>query len=464
LSDQPHRFNEISLNKLRSPYAWLVLILVVYLTVGALYAVYTPPWQVPDEPAHYNYIHALASTGQFPIIEMGDYDQTYLTRLVFEERFSPDLSIAPLTYEDWQPPLYYALAVPVFLLTGGSLIALRLFSVLLGAGVVVFAFLIARQVFPRHPIAALGTAAFVACVPQHVAMMAGVNNDSLAELLMAAVMFRVFQISNFRFQISNWGIVGVLLGFGLVTKLSFYIAVPLVAWALIRRLTADGGRRSAVSSQSSNALVAKQKWSPISQSVLVLVPALLIALPWWARNIAVYGWPDFMGQLRHNAVVVGQPTSAWWIEQYGWGDLLRRFFTFTFQSFWGQFGWMTVPMAPRYYWVLGILSLVALIGFIGAAWPRRKYLITNTHFQLLGAWVLLNVLMYLYYNLMFVQHQGRYLFLALVPIGLAFTVGLRQWTLLLPRAWRSAALVLPYLGLVMLDLLALFRMIVPSLQ
>jgi hypothetical protein len=285
---------------------------------------------------------------------------------------------------------------------------------------------------------ALGTAAFVAFVPQHVAMLAGVNNDSLAELLMAATMWSTLQGARGKV---NWVVIGVLLGLGMITKLSFYIAVPLVAWAVT------------------------QHASRITQHALrIALPALLIALPWWTRNLTVYGWPDVFAQLRHNAVVVGQPTSAEWIVQYGWGDLLERFFTFTFQSFWGQFGWMTVLMPPRYYQALGVLSLFALTGCIWAAWPHWRAMLPDVRCQLLGAWVILNILMYLYYNLTFVQHQGRYLFLSLIPIGLAFTVGLRRWTLVLPRTWRNVVLALPYLGLAALDLWALFRMIVPALQ
>ncbi len=454
--------------------ALLWLILATYLILGALYAIYTPAWQVPDEPAHYNYIRSLAATGQLPVMETGDYNQEYLTLLVFEKKFSSDLSIEPLTYEDWQPPLYYALATPAFGLTGGQLVALRLLSVLLGGGIVALAFFIARQALPGHPAIALGTAAFVAFVPQHVAMLAGVNNDSLAELLMAGVMLKVLQITNYKlqiqdskFQIANspvlpsgagkiqilkrdWVLLGGLIGLGLVTKLSFYIAVPLVAWALAR-YTFNSRFRPYASRFAFYAL-------------LVGLPALIIAAPWWARNSAIYGWPDLLAQARHNAVVVGQPTSAWWIEQYGWGNLLQRFFTFTFQSFWGQFGWMTVLMPAHYYAALGALSLLALIGCLWAGLPRLKQLLADARFQLLGLWLVLNVLMYLYYNLGFVQHQGRYLFLALIPIGLAFTVGLRQWTRLLPLAWQEIALALPYLGLVAIDLLALFRMIVPTLQ
>ncbi len=439
------------MSEIRSPSRWLILIVAAYVGVGTLYAVYTPAWQVPDEPAHYNYIHELVSTGKFPIIEMGDYNQEYQNRLL-TEKFPLELSISPLHYEDHQPPLFYLLAAPVFWLTGGSLLALRLFSLLLGAGVIVFAFLIAGEVFLKQPAIALGTAAFVAFMPQHITMMASVNNDSLAELLLAAVMWQVFKVESYRLKVSSlrWVTIGVLIGLGLITKLTFYIVVPLVAWGFIR-----------------HAIRPMQHASRIThRALLVTLPISVMAIPWWARNIAIYGWPDLMGLARHNVIVAagGQPTSAWWIEQYGWGTLVQRFLTFTFQSFWGQFGWMTVPMPPRYYLALGALSLIALVGCAWAAVPRLKFILADAWFQLIAAWVLFTVLSYLYYNLTFVQHQGRYLFPALIPLGLAFTVGLRQWTLLLPHPWRNATLALPYFGLVGLDLLVLFRVIIPWLR
>jgi hypothetical protein len=32
----------------------LIFILTAYLALAALYAVFTPKWQAPDEPAHFN--------------------------------------------------------------------------------------------------------------------------------------------------------------------------------------------------------------------------------------------------------------------------------------------------------------------------------------------------------------------------------------------------------------------------
>jgi hypothetical protein len=47
----------------------------------------------------------------------------------------------------------------------------------------------------------------------------------------------------------------------------------------------------------------------------------------------------------------------------------------------------------------------------------------------------------LWYNTQFVQHQGRYLFTALVPIGLAVALGWRE-ALRRERAWPLAAMLL----------------------
>ncbi len=48
--------------------AALLLILLVYFVLASLYAIYTPAWQAPDEPAHYNYVRYLAENGHFPVL------------------------------------------------------------------------------------------------------------------------------------------------------------------------------------------------------------------------------------------------------------------------------------------------------------------------------------------------------------------------------------------------------------
>src|SRR5438874_73527 len=108
----------------------LALITFAYLAIAALYAVKTPAWQVPDEPAHYNYIAQVAANGCCPKLEPGDWDNDYLESIK-AARFSPaslQNRLSTIQYEDHQPPLYYLLNVPIYNLSSGSLIAMRLLS------------------------------------------------------------------------------------------------------------------------------------------------------------------------------------------------------------------------------------------------------------------------------------------------------------------------------------------------
>ena len=387
----------------------LLLILLAYFIVGSLYAVRTPAWQVPDEPAHYNYIRELAEQKRLPVMTAQDYDQNYIEQLT-GERFPPELSIAPLTYEDHQPPLYYLLATPVFWLGGGSLLPLRLFSLTLGAVVIVMTALLTRDIFPDSPGLSWLAAGLVAFLPQHLAMLSGVNNDSLTEALLAFWLWLALRY--LRGKASPLGL-GVVLGMLLLTKTTGYVVLPLALLLILLRWQRGG---------------LKVNWA-LRQTVLLLGPGLLLGALWWTRNSLLYGWPDILGLQRHNAVVVGQPRTADWIARDGAIPFLRNALRTTFRSFWGQFGWMGVVLDQRIYLGVGLLSL--LMGW-GAAWKAFSVLqrgISRSRrdlIYLLGCATLLTFALPFWYNLTFVQHQGRYLFPALPALALTSALGLRQ--------------------------------------
>jgi hypothetical protein len=71
---------------------WLAFaaILAGYLLVNMLFVAFTPPWQVPDEPAHVNVIRQIATDGCCAVIEPGDWQQGDLERLT-AARFAPEL-------------------------------------------------------------------------------------------------------------------------------------------------------------------------------------------------------------------------------------------------------------------------------------------------------------------------------------------------------------------------------------
>lgn len=414
--------------------ALFTLILLAYLIIGGIYASLTPAWQAPDEPAHYNYVHFVASQGGFPELVQGCYDEAYLTELK-SRRFPPELSVGPICYEFHQPPLYYSLASPIFTLSHGSLLALRLFSLLLGGGVVALAFFVGQTIFPDRAEVSLGVMALVAFTPMHLAMVASANNDALAELILAALLLLLTRRLVAPTPPSNRAdlLLGLLLGLGLITKTTVYIAIPLAAvtlwWAAPRRSWSGLGRRA----------------------LLVFGLALLLALPWYLRNAALYGQFDWLGLRRHDEVVIGQLRTADFLAEVGWKRYLQSLFSTTFHSFWGQFGWMAVPMDGRTYLLLGLLTLVALGGLVGFGYflfssqPELRYNLPTGPRRALGLLaltIILTTLGYLWYNLTFVQFQGRYLFPALIPLGLFFALGLAEAVSPRWRWWLAGGLTL----------------------
>ena len=437
---------------------FLVAIVVAYTTIGVLYATLTPTWQVPDEPAHYNYVRALAEGRGFPVLEHGDYDQAYLERLK-SERFPPELPIESVEYEDHQPPLYYLLATPVYLLFGGAVLPLRLISVTLGALLLLVVFGTVRAIFPTQPGLALITIALIAFIPQHVAMTAGVNNDALAELVVGGTLWAlVVYIGGDRERDRPWQI-GLLLAVALLTKTTAYAVVVVAMVAVLVRWRRE-----------------RRAWGwAVGQLAWMLVPALIVSAPWFIRNGLTYGWSDPLGLVRHNEIVEGQLRTSEYLALHGWAAYWERAWRFTFQSFWGQFGWMGVVLPARIYKGLTLLSTLLVAGFI--AWlfqHRRPSQSTNLPISqstnspilplfLLALSAILTFFSFVWHNLTFVQHQGRYLFPALIPIGVAVALGLDALAGVLPQRLRSWAIAALFAGLAALDVYCLFRFIIPFL-
>jgi 4-amino-4-deoxy-L-arabinose transferase-like glycosyltransferase len=421
---------------LRRPRLYLMIIVAGYLLAGSLFAFTTPAWQNPDEPAHYNNIAEIATGGGLPVLKHGDYDEAYMNELK-ALRFPPSHSIAAIRYEAYQPPLYYVAAAPVYLLGQGSLLTLRLFSVGLGAFVIILLYLCVELIFPTKPLLPVGAAAFAAFLPMQVAMSAAVNNDGLAQLLLLAAMLSLLRWMRQRFyrrtlEGIGWPmllVLGLLLGLGMLTKIYAYLAlalcvglVGLTVWLRPRAHPADSLGPSAA---SFGAAVKAVLW--------VVIPALLLAAPLLARNVQLYGAWDILGLRFHDAVVVGQPTTADWLAQNGWLLYTDRAMGFTFRSFWGAFGWLSVFMDNRIYRLLLVFTGVVLCGLL---WALVRFIsgrpetdLDRFQFWVLGFFVVMVLAVfasYAWYNLKFVQHQGRYLLWGLLPISTFVALGWRE--------------------------------------
>jgi hypothetical protein len=288
-------------------------------------------------------------------------------------------------------------------------------------------------------------------VPQHLAIISSTNNDALAEFLLAAILYGLVVISQAeRFHSRHYLLLGGLLGLGYLTKGSVYPISAVVVLVLIWQFWGQ--------------------WrAMLKAGLMVFVPALTLGSLWWIRNMVVYGGLDILGKAAHDSVVVGQPRTAEWVAQYGLPGTMMRLVETTFNSFWGQFGWMTVPMTyPSWlYPLLWLFTGLALAGLLVAAFNARRSLARYALPILIFLGLFLLTLgVHLVYNLTFVQHQGRYLFPALIPIGLGFAIGLGLWFMPLRRRWPRSVYLIPAglaAALIALDLYALFRVIIPAL-
>lgn len=440
----------------RSPYLAVSIILLAYLVTGILYASETPAWQAPDEPAHYNYVRQLAE-GTLPVIEPSDYDERYRSEAV-SSGFSTAYPIEPISYEDWQPPLYYLLLAPIFVLVSGALFPLRLASLLLGSGIILATFALARSLWPNKHWVALIATAFVAFLPQHVAILSSVNNDSLATFIVALLLWHLARImNNLRIEAGtqerSWFLIGLLLGLGFLTKLTVYIMAPVILITALHLYW--------------------RQWSDLLRTLLTItIPAGLLGALWWGRNLLVYQGFDPLAMGAHDAVVVGQPRTSEWLSTYGVAETLQRFAETTFRSFWGQFGWMGVLMDARIYLALSVFTVAVTVGLILKAITRGgPQDVSRSQYRrilsgLLSLTFLLNVALYLGYNISFVQHQGRYLFVALIPIAIAVAAGIDGWLGRPVERWPALARLIPLsfaIALFALDLIALYGYIVPQL-
>jgi hypothetical protein len=400
--------------------ALLLAILTFQMALGAGYAVGTPAWEAPDEPAHFNYIRHVAETASLPVMQTGDYDAAELERLK-AARFPPALSVDGVRYENHQPPLYYALMAPLFKASAGlpvpqQVIVLRLASVLMGAMVLLVAYFIARTLCPANPLTALAVPAFLAVIPMHTAMSAAINNDTLSELLLAIILFLSLLRLQDRLPSRRYVVLaGLVYGLGLLTKITVYVGAGVFAGAELGRWWLARGGRSAT--QDRRALL---------DSLLSLAGVGAVGLAmggwWFVRNATVYGNLDVLARQRHDLVVVGQPRTVWGL------DALQHFAVTTFHSFWAQFGWMGIPVDQRIYHALAVLTVMAAAGlalYLARRFPR----LDPVQKWGLGLAALLFVLIFggmAQYNLDYIQPQGRYLFPAAVAVALAFALGLEE--------------------------------------
>ena len=208
---------------------FLPLLILVYFALAVGYSIVTPAATAdqhnPDENAHMEYIAKMAS-GHLPVFTDPQHG-----------------------YEFHQPPLYYALCVPLYLATRGhgeavATKAVRSVSLLLGGLLIWVTFLAIAALVPEKPLLALATSVVVGLLPSNLAVSASVTNDSLTTLICAAALWQLIRLVR-QFEDSSlpgdwrrqaiW--LGITLGVGVWTKSLTLSLFPTVLIAFLRLKT-----------------------------------------------------------------------------------------------------------------------------------------------------------------------------------------------------------------------------------
>ena len=450
------------LNRARSHKA-IIAITAAFLVVGVIYSLVNPLFEASDELWHYPFVKHLADGNGLPVQQPG-VDQ-------------------PWRQEGSQPPLYYAVAalatawidtddlnhirwlnphadmgIPKpdgnvnavihtereWLPCRGAALAVyvvRWISILMGAVTVVLTYVIALELFPGDKALAATASGFVAFNPMFLFVSASVNNDNLATTLATLALWRIIRLLKGDTSWTHLGLLGLLIGFGALSKSSTLGMFALVGLALL--------------------IIAlrERSWRPLIEgSAIVLGVAVLVSGWWFLRNWRLYGDPTGLNTF---VAIVGPRHPTPTLRQL-WGE--RVGFT---MSFWGFFGGMNVPMSGWLYQALDILAgigFVGLVAFGARHWRsmpadgRRRQLCWRILLLTL-AWPVIVFASLIRWTLMTIATQGRLMFAAIAAIAVALTLG---WLTLTPQRCRKAASAVIVLLFLALAIAAPFAYIAPA--
>jgi 4-amino-4-deoxy-L-arabinose transferase-like glycosyltransferase len=389
---------------------WLVGILLLHVALSLVYWGRTPYGIPPDEGPHGKYVQHLVETGHLPVFSSADRAD----------------------YEYHQPPLYYRLGAPFFRLGKALKFSdpasmVRLFSLILGAIAIVLTYLAVAKLFSGRADGqrlAVMSSGFVGLLPMHLMLSSSVSNDMLTEVIFSLTLLVCTAILMDGMTWLRTMVIGCVLGVGLLTKTTCIILFPVV---LVAYLLAGRAKKIA--------------WTSVGGHVATALAISLVIGGWWLmRNIRLYG--DLLAISQFNKTFQDTAKPDMLIVAFGPLWYLERLVGWTFASFWGVFGHMDTFMPAWAYLIFGVASLSALVRGIPAV--RDLMSKAGTVRDVLVIFTLtvgLVGIAFLKFNASFFQVQGRYLYPAILPISVLWSMGISG---LFPKKYENLAI---YMGI-----------------
>lgn len=442
---------------------FLGLLLVLTLIRGLIYAVVIPPWQAPDETGHFEYAWLMARLGRVPTPE--DISPTFERELMaslYEWRYGefigrplpegiPDrIRDLPanvfarnsrtvlsgrfsLSYL-WPAPFLHPLRFQDLTL---QLFVARLSSVLLNIGIVWLAYQTFSELVLSRSYLIWSMTAVVVFLPQHTFINSTVGDGPLAELMACLVLYCWARI--FRRGVNAWTVSGIAIGtlIGIWSKATAAFLIPLdvglALWWFFRQ--------------------PRRTWRHVAYVCVGVGLLGLVALAW-----DYYRSP--LGSRTLSMFWESLPVQEWiWVDARGlaFGEALLG----GHDSFWANFGWMSVTVSPRWYGAILLLTLVAVVGWILGRKDQEDF--PPWAAAMMGGSLLMALIIFVWKGLLapfsgYYQSQGRYLFPAVIPVGFLLVGG---WMQIIPPGRRQILIMAAVMLFAMFDAWSLMGYIVP---
>ena len=306
----------------------LLLLLATFSGAGLAYALIPPMLEKPDEDGHYGYILYLREHRALPPLMFqpgwaSEYKQPplyYLVAAVLTGWLSgepePERLLVTNPYADHSVPgqrndnrnvfLHPPHWTPLFL-------GARVVSLVMGMGVVLLTYRLARLIEPQDYSLAIAAAAIVGFQPQFLYMATAVNNDIAITLLSTAtVTLLVYRFTRRLAGLPFCFLLGSVLGLAILTKASGLLLWPCAGMALLGMNWGNWRRAS-------------------GEIAGVFSVALFIGGWWYIRNGLLYGDPLTLQvhvagyQERHRTLADVWNYDIPAIERTFWANLSRLF-------------------------------------------------------------------------------------------------------------------------------------------
>lgn len=382
------------------------VLLVLYVLVGVAWSVSIPTFEAPDEPAHLEHVRFIAKEGRLPVIlpppnkPVGESFQpplyyaglAMIRRAVFGANEAPFIQLRP----DWKNDGQGCSTVwfqhgeeEQFPFTGiaREVHLLRLCSVLIGLIALWFLHQALVVMFSEASVVPCLALAWAAFLPGYTFVTAVLSNDGLATALGAVTMAQAVRMACGNRLLREWTWLGGVAGLGVLGKLT---TVPISAGCFLVLLWHE-----------------RRDWRRVAACGGCFAAGLLAISGWWfVRNWFLYddpvGWKAALMACPWTVL----PPGYWTAERV----LLDAHITFS--SYWGVFGYLSVPMN---HWIYRVLYGATPFVILGAGWWIRHEwrnwpVLTRRGVMIMLVAMALGLATLIYQCSKNMLAQGRYLF------------------------------------------------------